>query len=283
MDDELMMIPRDTTPSNKRNKRADFFKHLRLTNCTVRMYRYSLGGSRGYAAYLWKIPMEEEPDGSKESAILLRIHQGISRYLSRRQVAVFQEEISTLAHMPVSVMRMMLRNIGNYSYDSRNAAGKALDARIAEFCQLNDCPGVMADILTKEKDHRSGCTKLQGFVDAVRAVVNRDLLPGAEERRHSSTAFASEFVSISDVMDRAKQLIESTAADCLEAVYIPCEETLRLMFSASRPFTIAASKYLGLIPVVRKCQTRTLRKKHEDSHFVNALVRIVREWILHLK
>jgi len=107
----------------------------------------------------------------------------------------------------------------------------------------------------------------------------------AEERRSSETVFASAVVSISSLVELAtKNLYDrDKSGELKEMPPIPSEEWVRLQFSPNN-HTVEKARYLtGVLGLVRAVQSRTLRKKHEDQHWVNAMNKYVYEWLIELK
>ena len=54
---------------------------------------------------------------------------------------------------------------------------------------------------------------------------------------------------------------------------IPCHQTVRLQFSPNHPTRLTSARFSRRFKIVRKVQTRCLRKQHEDAHWVAALAK----------
>ena len=64
---------------------------------------------------------------------------------------------------------------------------------------------------------------------------------------------------------------------------IPCDEWVRLQFVPNVTNSEISSKFTGVLEARRAIQTRTLRKEHQDQHFVNAMTRYYLDWMVELK
>ena len=60
-------------------------------------------------------------------------------------------------------------------------------------------------------------------------------------------------------------------------------ELVRLQFSPNNETVKKAIKFTSNIGIKRAIQTRTLRKEHEDQHWVNVMTRYMREWLIELR
>ena len=99
-----------------------------------------------------------------------------------------------------------------------------------------------------------------------------------EERRASGTMFASEVLSIPDLVRRASEIVTENATrdwhppKTFIVPPIPSLEMVRLQFVPNNHTVASAALFTGALGVIRKVQTRTLRKQHIDQHWVNAWV-----------
>ena len=98
--------------------------------------------------------------------------------------------------------------------------------------------------------------------------------------------FASEVLSIPDLVRRATEsltLKANASVPPTEVPPVPSLNKVRLQFVPNNHTVSSASKLTGALGVVRKAQTRTLRKLHIDQHWVNAYNRYVFEWLIELR
>ena len=107
-----------------------------------------------------------------------------------------------------------------------------------------------------------------------------------DERRSNDSLFASEVVSIPDLVRRATESLKLKAnANNPPTIIppIPSIQLVRLQFVANNHTVSSAANLTGALGVGRKVQTRTLRKQHIDQHWVNAYTRYVKEWLIELR
>ena len=65
--------------------------------------------------------------------------------------------------------------------------------------------------------------------------------------------------------------------------FVPSLEWVRLQFPPNNGTVKKAIKFTSNIGIKRSIQTRTFRKEHEDQHWVNAMTRYLREWLIELR
>ena len=106
-----------------------------------------------------------------------------------------------------------------------------------------------------------------------------------DERRLTATIFASDVLSISILLKRARDnLEEKVSAGILEEMpLVPSLEWVRLQFSPNNGTVKKAIKFTSNIGIKRAIQKRILRKEHEDQHWVNVMTRYVLEWLIELR
>ena len=122
------------------------------------------------------------------------------------------------------------------------------------------------------------CTLIKYFFSIVCPTATTD------ERRHSDSMFASEVLSISDLIRRATDLLKLQANEANTVLpSIPSEEWVRLQFVPNNHTVATAALFTGKLGVGRAIQTRTMRKSHKDQHWVNACTRYCLEWMVELR
>jgi hypothetical protein len=129
----------------------------------------------------------------------------------------------------------------------------------------------------------TGSTMFTEFWDACMEILSSTT--AAEERRKSQVVFASVATSPSDLIRQATSILQQRVADGKydELPPVPCAERVRLAFHPNDAFRALASKFTGNIPCMKGIQMRTLRKQHQDQHWVNAYVRYYLEWMVELR
>jgi hypothetical protein len=97
----------------------------------------------------------------------------------------------------------------------------------------------------------------------------------ADERRHGS-AHLSAWISLSDMMEKAKQ-------SCSVDTPIPSKSLVRLQFAPRNPYAKTAWNFTSKIDVQYKIQRRQLRLTHPDEHYCNAQFKYLKEMAIDLK
>jgi hypothetical protein len=281
----------DITQSGARSAKQTFLRGLCFVVDDLVLYKYKQGGQLPDVAYLWKIPCGTQDSHTEHQqkclALVFECNQNINQYLSRTMVKQFQEKFNGLAAMKPCVVKEVLR-LMNYNMDMRDSARQKLRERAAEFVVLNGCPGVFQDVLNAEKAYRKGKTAFGKLLETLRVVVEEELNPAAEERRHSTATYStvgSDLVSLQDLYERAVERLKRSvlaSGNPMPPLPVSGSEWVRVQMCSSDPFASASSNLKGTVNVIRKIQTRTLRKQHQDAMYVNKLVKIMREWAVHL-
>ena len=97
---------------------------------------------------------------------------------------------------------------------------------------------------------------------------------GAEERRTAGSmdvTHAAKVISVPSLIREVATLLH--AKEGFADAPVPCESTVRLQFTPSAPTKLASARFTARFRMVRKVQTRCLRKEHPDSHYCLALAR----------
>lgn len=152
------------------------------------------------------------------------------------------------------------------------------------------CEDMFMD-LRKLKNSRGGngegSTSFGEFWEACRRVINSEVGVGAHERRtkdSSDVVYASSVVSIRDLIEQVARLFdkEVESGKRQSVPPIPSDEWVRLQFAPSNDLVTTAGKLTGRLNVIRKMQTRTLRKEHPDQHWNNSFTNYRLSWVAEL-
>ncbi|KAL7552225.1 hypothetical protein ACHAWF_016995 [Thalassiosira exigua] len=217
--------------------------------------------------------------------------EGGTKTLEASERALYRQDFKKklakgLDGVPAGVRKAMR----NYLFMGEvNPTGELAD----EYCEfvLDVASGITADmshiIDGRQFNSRGGnCiggTVFGEFWNECRSI----LLPTAttEERRHADEMYASEVLSIPDLVRRATANLEAKvdSRELSKMPPVPSKEFVRLQFVPNNHTVEAASKFSGQLGVKRAIQTRTLRKQHPDQHWVNAYTRYVLEWLIQLR
>ena len=102
------------------------------------------------------------------------------------------------------------------------------------------------------------------------------------ERCHTVIIFASELLSISNLVKRAWDIFEEkVSAGILEEMpLVPYMDWLRLQFSPNNVTVKKDIKFTSNLGIKRAVQTRTLQKEHKNQHWVNSMTSYVLEWLI---
>ena len=130
-------------------------------------------------------------------------------------------------------------------------------------------------------------TKFESFWEKCGQILHNENQSGAHERRTDQVLYASKVVSIPDLITQAKSRLQDEVDNVghsrTELPPIPNLEWVRLQFSPNSDVAASAAKLTGRLNIVRKVQTRTLRKEHQDQHWNSAFTRYHLEWVVEVK
>ena len=270
--------------------RSKFRKELSYGNdsLTIHVYgRMNHGTKNPASLFVWKVPKIHDVQHSGRVAKAINVC---------REMAPKELSSEALKHADA-----ILKGVTNLSADARRAIRNFLylgdpdpddelsDAYVNFVLQLAAGNPVEESMLRdgREGNSRGGkgldATKFQPFWDCCKEV----LLPEArvEERRHSTTMYASAAYSIPNLVKQVTDLLtEKVNSGKLDKMPpIPSLEWVRLQFIPNNAFANDAAAFTGRLNVKRGVQSRTLRKEHIDQHWVNAFVRYHLEWMVELK
>jgi len=297
--DEMMGIDKyanDTSDSfmsaaSRAKYRHKFRDELAYGNAhmTIHVFGKVNSGSDTDTLFAWKVPPMHKNSPQHVGLVAKTIdgcRKSLPKELSKEAVRQFNAAMNGLTSLPAKA-RDALRNI-IYLGDPNP------DASLAdEYVDLvmSVCAGEPIDesmlVDGRASNSRGGkglhATKFDEFWTACKEV----LMPDArvEERRHSDVMYSSEAHSIPDLIAKATAVLEKKIVDGkLDKIPpIPCKEWVACQFVPNCAQRDAASKFTGRLDVKRAVQLRTLRKEHPDEHWVRALIRYYKEWMVELK
>eukprot|EP00956_Cyclotella_meneghiniana_P025642 scaffold53876_cov80-Cyclotella_meneghiniana.AAC.5 len=267
-------------PADRAHYRYAFKKQLRngLKSMSINIFgRNTSGRDAPSCIVVWKVPLAigDEHVGNVQNAIKnsrLLIPKRINTEAALR--------LNNILRGISSVPRGVRKAMTNYLFAGEmNIEGDFADS----YCQFVEhvSAGLPVDeswILDGRKYNSRGGrgighTTFQPFWD--------------ECRRHDDALFASNVLSIPDLVRRATESLTLKANASVPPTEVPpvppSLELVRLQFVANNHTVSSATKLTGGLGVVRKAQTRTLRKLHIDQHWVNAYNRYVYEWLIELR
>ena len=115
--------------------------------------------------------------------------------------------------------------------------------------------------------------KFISFWDKMGEYLQLEVGESAHERRHAVDAisYASKIVSVPVLIREVAKLLHATEGH--EEDPIPGKDCVRHQFTPNHKDHLTAGKFSGRFKIIRKVQTRCLRKEHEDAHWVAALAK----------
>lgn len=270
--------------------------HLQVPRgCVAMLYALQQPGPISTRHYMWKVPAcESDRDSSKQLALQAECQSHLKQFKSRLQIAELKNKFSRLVKMNAVIAETIITAFG-FSVPVGDAQHARRLARVVDFVNTNEAHEAMQDILNAEQDHRSGTTRFNRFLAALRVVTDRVLDTTASDRRTDTVATLSadvksgEFVSLGDLRQRAIDELKTNHNASIATLHtsaalppVPCEEWIRLQFMAPNFFVATARRYKGNLELRRIIQSRTLRLEHVDAHYTNAQWRIIKEWIMYM-
>ena len=251
-----------------KNIRRTFYKDMSFTEFPVMLYTFAQGGPYPSTAYVWRVtePLDLTLDGAAHAKAVA----GAPSFSSRAMEKEFFSRFSVLGTSKVA-LRAMYRHIAPETVTMHDAYQEALDMRLLGFLAQRETvsPAMFQDL--RALNGPAEAEKFLPFWDELGAYLQLEVGESAEQRRHSPYAisYASKVVSIPVlVREVAKRL---HAKDGHTEDPIPHKEVVRLQFTPSNRQKLTSSKFSARFKIIRKVQTRSLRKEHEDAHWVAAL------------
>ena len=174
-----------------------------------------------------------------------------------------------------AVLRYFYRDLTGDCSASHDAQEAVIDERVREIVSMEpEDPNTIVDL--REVKNIETRTKFDLFWDEAKKYINEDLGAAVDDRRHGEVTHLAKAISIRD-------LREQVTCRCPPGTPIPSEEWLRLQFWPKTPKANISLHYTGRLNVRFMVQKRQFRKTHEDEHYVAAVFRYLREYVVKLK
>lgn len=248
-------------------QRHRFLEELQLT-VPIDILRFCPGSSVITTVGLVQVNADRaEPQKLIDGARLVLQHRDVLKeFHTRAQKRAFKAKLENIVKISPMVVNFIYKEL---SLDATKANHPDTQERL-RLIFLGE-KGLVADLRNLNTGRPSGCydqffTKLSEIVEEVTA---------ADERRQG-TAHLSEWLSLSDLIDRTKE-------KCPENTPIPSKSLVRLQFAPRNPFARTAWNFTSKIDVQYKIQRRQLRLDHPDQHYCNALLKYVKKRAIQLK
>ena len=186
-----------------------------------------------------------------------------------------------------SQMRALVDELCQFDTSAHDDAQKRVDERCAAWLYAND--GLPEEFYDLRAMNGPKGGEFAQFYEVLGRYIEAEMAPGAEERRAAGqeelegqgVTFASKFMSLPIVMREVTAELHATPG-CEDAP-VPCLSTVARQFSPNRPSALTSGSFTGRFKVVRKVQTRCLRKEHEDARYVNVLAKYCKGFVCEAK
>lgn len=287
---EIVMGDAFISPVERKKYRALFREELAkgFEDMCISVWGTSSGGhGQADAIFLWRVPViQDATHGGKTAKAVQECRDAVPKRVANETLKNFNHIMNGIANVPTQLRDA----IANYIFNGDVDPGNELGEEYVQFVlDLASGQPINPDLLVDGRSGNSrggkgiGSTKFTEFWEACRQV----LLPNAatEERRQDDILYASGATSISDLKNQATAILQDrvNSGDFDVLPPIPDESWIRLQFVPNVSTNALAEKFTGLLDVKRCVQSRSLRKEHQDQHFVNAMTRYYLEWIIELR
>ncbi len=278
------------SPADRALHRFTFRKLLSegLEGCHVNIFgKLCQGMNNPSCLYIWKCPMYHGAEHiGKVQAVIQSCRSSMPKDMSKESAKHFNHIMRHISSISVPVRKALKNYLFLGDTNPRGDIAEEYCKFVLEVAAGNpiDESFVMDGRLFNSRGGRGiGHTQFDVFYEECRRII----IPTSttEERRHSDSMFASEVLSIKNLIKRATDNLKTKveAGELTEMPPIPSPEWVRMQFCPNNKFVANAGKVHGNLRVKRAVQSRTLRKEHEDQHFVLAMTRYILEWLIELR
>ena len=259
--DAMMNIDYRSTLAVRYHARKAYLLKLCL-EAPLGVYIYNGGGPYPRMIQVWAI--QPPVSAAQQAAVTTLANQNLNIFATRQMKREFTHKF-----LPAGMSPKLLRNVWqtlDCPFLPDRCENSEVDDRMLKWLSCND---VSVECFA---DHRvfNGADghSFDLFWDEMNRYLKLEIGQGAHERRTASSSditFASRVISVPVLIQRVKEVLH-TEPDS-EDPLIPSLETVYLQFTANNPFARVARRMTGRFAMVRKVQTRNLRKWHEDAHW----------------
>ena len=266
LDSHMGLTRLTRTPSSVRRS---FFDGLSFEDFSVKRYIYAQGGPYPSTAYVWRI--SDPLDLVRDAAAIAMATKNAPSTATRAMLREFFDRFSILCTNEAA-LRALYRHLSPNGYGDHGANQKQIDERCLKFLSRSDDADPQLFYDMRHLNGRDG-DKFAAFWEVMGEYLQLEVGDSAHERRHSVDAisYASKIISVPSLIREVTALLH--AKEGHENDPIPGETCVYLQYTPNRRDRLAAGRFSARFPIVRKVQTRILRKEHEDAHWVAALAR----------
>jgi len=259
-----------------------------IQNMTINVFGKLNAGRDAHCLFVWKVPsVYGALHAGRVAKVIDDCREMLPKKISAEVERQFNAMMDGIADLPAKA-RDALRNL--LFIGDPNPDNSVADKYVDFVCNLVSEGGTLDELMLvdgRANNSRGGngfdASRFDEFWKACKEVLMPDAR--AEERRHSSVMHASEAHSIPDLVSQATAVLQEKVNDGkLEKMpLIPSHEWVRCQFVPNNTQRDAASVFTGKLDIKRGVQVRSLRKKHEDEHWVRAHIRYFKEWMVELR
>ena len=266
LDSHIGITSLTRTPSNVRRS---FYEGMSFEKFPVMRYLYAQGGPYPTTAYVWRV--SEPLDLVRDAAAVAHASRNAPSFATRAMMHDYFDRFNILGTSAVA-LRALYRYLSPNDLGDRDLSTKQVDERLLQFLSRSEGadPQLFFDLR-----HLNGPEgdKFASFWDEMAEYLQLEVGESAHERRHSVDAisYASKIVSVASLIREVSALLHAKPGH--EEDKIPGPDCVRLQFTPNHRDRLTAGRFSARFKVVRKVQTRCLRKEHEDAHWVAALAK----------
>jgi hypothetical protein len=289
------------TPAERAQDRYYFRQALAVTSLLrmpVVLFVRTSGGQHPALLVVFKVPLKHY----RENNHAFRVSQAIQQCQTSLPTFLAQQDlkrINSILCNSLGITSILATTIRKYitgdSNESHHDGGRM--AAVLELFENVDDGTITESLLL---DHRQLCsrgqqgggsTSFQMYWDKCYEILHNHDGSAAHERRTAlpsapeAALYCSAVHSISNLVDLATQALRQDVKDgkIVSMPLIPSDESVRLQFCPNDDMANKNAKATGRLGVIRKVQSRSLRHKHVDQHWVCALTRTHKEWLIAVK
>ena len=256
-----------TKPFENNMQRFRFLADMQLS-VPIDIFRFCPGSSVITTVCIKQVNENRtEPEMLTQAArIVVRNKHKFQEFHTRAQKRGFKEKLNNVVRVSQSTADFIYKEL-------------TLDASVANHPDTQERlrliflgeKGLVTDLRHLNQGRPS--TAFDAFFEKLANHVEE--VTAAEDRRHGS-AHLSEWISLSDMMEKVK-------ATCSENTLIPSKSLVRLQFAPRNPFAKTAWNFTSKIDVQYKIQRRQFRLSHPDEHYCNSQFKYMKEMAVGLK
>lgn len=258
-----------------------------VSKMCIHIFGKTYSGQNPDCIFVWKVPAIHPPQhvGNVAKAVK-ECQQTAPQYMTAEAVRHFNAIFDHVANVSAP-LRDAMRNylLGGDANPDGTIADEYVDfvMNLAAGQPIDEAVLLSGRTTNSRGGKGIGATKFEAFWKACQEILLPD--SATDERRHGDNVYASAANSIPNLIQQAtdnlQRKVDANEIDTLPA--IPSVEWVRLQFVPNVLNSALAAKFTGRLEAKRAVQTRTLRKEHQDQHWVNASTRYYLEWIVELR